>query len=277
MHNRTFKIVLVAILIFIIVSLTGFLIFALSSKNYNFSLFNINGGGEIIDKVSYNMNQVDLIKINTKNADVRFVFTDEDVITATVYGSKDNKPTIDLINGTFDIDYAYSTFCFGFCFDNSYIEIALPKDYTKDISVTSISGDVDIHPFQLKKLLIDTVSGDINIGSFYEGKITSVSGEIEIDSFDEGDVKSTSGDISIGNVNKMLNAETVSGEISINDMNLKANSKIKTISGDVDISRINDVFIETSTRSGDVDVKNNNRLADVVLDITTTSGDIDVD
>ena len=87
---------------------------------------------------------------------------------------------------------------------------------------------------------------------------------------------STKQDVKIKKVNTKVNIELTSGDITINEVNLTKNSRIKAVSGDVIIDKTNDIYIESHTTSGDDDVFNSNRKASVELQIKTTSGDIEV-
>ncbi|MDE6284777.1 MAG: DUF4097 family beta strand repeat-containing protein [Bacilli bacterium] len=276
MQNRTIKIILASILVFIIVALTGILVFALTHRSFSFSYFWHSGKSEIIEESTYAINEVQNIKVNTRSADVKFVSTDSNEIKVTVYGDKEAKPNVSLENGRVFVDYVYSYFCIGFCFDHSYVEITVPKNYSPKIDVTTVSGDVAL-PLSGTDLSVKTTSGDIEIDSFKDVNVSSVSGDIKLRSGNNINIDTTSGDITIHNVLSFINAESISGEIRIDSLEIYQDSKLKTVSGDVDIKSINDIFVEASTKSGDIDIRQNNRLSATVLTINTISGDVDVD
>ena len=89
--------------------------------------------------------------------------------------------------------------------------------------------------------------------------------------------ETSSGEIDINTIEEFCNLTTSSGGIDIESINVIENSFINAKSGSVDIKSKNDIYIETETKSGDVDVNNNNRMAQIVLKIITNSGSINVD
>ena len=78
----------------------------------------------------------------------------------------------------------------------------------------------------------------------------------------------------IESVDGKLNLETTSGDIKIGKLNLTSNSSIGVTSGDVIISKTNDIYIDAHVVSGDTRINTNNRKADVELKVKTISGDI---
>ncbi len=117
-----------------------------------------------------------------------------------------------------------------------------------------VSGDVDLNLAEMKRVMIKTVSGDI------EGKLATkdlslktVSGDIELklrDSLALIDVNTTSGDIELELLSGVLDGEidftSVSGDLKIDEKNYQnklketfgagaGQFKIRTISGDVKI------------------------------------------
>ena len=57
---------------------------------------------------------------------------------------------------------------------------------------------------------------------------------------------------------------------------VKENSSIKVTSGDVEINKLTGAYVDASAKSGDIKVKDNDRLAKYELIIKTTSGDVEV-
>ena len=67
-----------------------------------------------------------------------------------------------------------------------------------------------------------------------------------------------------------------SGDITIREVNLTKDSSIKAVSGDINIEKANDIYVDAHATSGDIKIDDNNRKAPVELKIKTTSGDIEV-
>lgn len=144
-----------------------------------------------------------------------------------------------------------------------------------EITLQTSSGNIKVGSFN--KLLAETSSGDIEVGIIGESSIKTSSGEIMVESAKRLHAETSSGEIDINTIEEYCNLTTSSGGIDIESINVIENSFINAKSGSVDIRSKNDIYIETETRTGDVDVNNNNRMAQIVLKITTTSGSIKVD
>ena len=59
-------------------------------------------------------------------------------------------------------------------------------------------------------------------------------------------------------------------------LTINKNSNLKASTGDVEVKKLNNVYIDADTSTGDVNVKNNNRKSDVELKVRTSTGDIDI-
>ena len=197
MNTKTLKITLIFILIFLIIILTGFLIFALSYKGVDFMSFSW-GKAELIKTENFSINNVDDIIIDAKH-DVKFITSDTNEIKVNIFGKKNSDVDVSLNDNTLKINYNTSKICFGFCYSNEYIEVFIPKNYAKNVKVNTISGDIKMDSFDAYKLDIKTVSGEIELGNFNKITATSISGDIDITSGNDVEVKTTSGDIEIDN------------------------------------------------------------------------------
>ena len=144
-----------------------------------------------------------------------------------------------------------------------------------EITLQTSSGNIKVGSFN--KLSAETSSGDIEVGMIGESSIKTSSGEIMVESAKRLQAETSSGKIDINTIEKYCNLTTSSGGIDIESINVIENSFINAKSGSVDIKSKNDIYIETETKSGDVDVNNNNRMAQIVLKIITNSGSINVD
>lgn len=276
MNNRVLKITLASILVLIIISLTTFLVLALMNKNMSFGSWGFNAKTELIKTENHNYGDIYNIKVDTKSSDVKIIPTDNNQITVNVYGQKDQKVNVFLEKGILNVEYYNEFLCFGFCNMDSYIEIKIPKGYVDDLVVNTVSGDIYVGDNAMENIKLKSVSGDISIENSNKINVTSTSGNVKVMKAEDLVIKTVSGDLKINTVSKSLSAETTSGEVEVERLEINSDSDIKTVSGDVEIGSINNIYVDTSTLSGDVKIKNNNRLADIVLSIHTTSGDIEV-
>lgn len=144
-----------------------------------------------------------------------------------------------------------------------------------EITLQTSSGKIKTGNFN--KLSAETSSGDVEVDNIGEGTIKTSSGKILVNEAKRLKAEASSGNMGISKINEYCNLKTSSGSIDIETLNIIENSVINAKSGSVDIRSKNDIYIETETKSGDSDVKNNNRMAEIVLKIITTSGSIKVD
>lgn len=174
----------------------------------------------------------------------------------------------------------------------------------ESLKISTASGNVNIDSLEGKNCNINTTSGEIisNILNCEEGKIKSISGNINISSVTANkiEMETTSGDIEFDNIQGKTNVKTVSGEIeieklqgsidgkstsgdiSLNKFLINSESRIHTVSGEVEIylDETSSCTIEAKTTSGDTSFPNGRNVIGVEpynkLYIETTSGDIRV-
>lgn len=206
---------------------------------------------------------------------------------------------------------------FGFFFgDNGvqhYVEVKLPKDFSKHLVIENSSGDVAlVDSFVFDELELGTTSGNIAINEVEaECEIGATSGDIYIEKINgsEHNIGATSGKITVKNGVGNLNLGTSSGDIFIEKLEASkvdigatsGNITLKEIQGDLEIGTTSgNIFMETvegeeheiectsgnvkieegkgdfqiETTSGDVFLKKVNGSKH---QITTTSGDIDIE
>ena len=133
-------------------------------------------------------------------------------------------------------------------------DITVPRETV--VNAQTVSGDLDVHgtrgPTQ-----VESVSGDVNLADVQGPlRIKSVSGDVQCTDY-VGSVEgsSVSGDVEIRGRVHVCELHTVSGDISI-DLEPEAGgreSRLKTISGDVDVGLITSSCVcEYHTASGDL-------------------------
>lgn len=308
MNNSTIvKIILYVI--FIIILLT-FMIFTLFKREFVFS-FGDYDKVELHNEV-YEMGDVGKLDVDLVSTDLTIKYSEDERIRIVIYGKEGRKDRYIISNENKSLkieEKAYSSFCFGFCFYNEEVVVYLPESYNNDIDIKGTSGDINIMNDYYGKMNIQTVSGEINVLDVGDIIANSTSGDIMINNAKDVDVNSTSGEISIKSANN-VKAETTSGDINIGEASLidanstsgeveigkSGNVKVSTISGDVEIvdltvmgessinttsgevvvSNVNEVYVETKTTSGDLNIANSIRTSENILKIKTMSGDISV-
>ena len=289
--NSALNIIKIILLAFIAVALTIVLIVLLNGK-IKIKGIDLYEKTELVYENNFT-EEISNLNIITTNNDVKIEEKEVEAIEVRIYDRKDAKPPAEVKDNTLYIenkDEVRIGFSFGIL-GNSRIEITVPKGTTYNLKVAGTSSDVD-SLIDLKNVNIETKSGDINLKNSIDTIINTTSGDVTVGNTDKleitttsGDIKTgsvsksiyakaTSGDFLLGNINGKLTLNTTSGDIKINSVNITKDSSIKVISGDVVISKTNDIYIDAHAISGDVKVNTNNRKSDYELKINTTSGDI---
>ena len=270
------------ILIIVILALIGVIIWGIKSGNgFNYFKKPVIIYDNTFEKIAS-------INVDVTSYDVELKESNNDIIKVEISGSKKNQDKfhVEEENGNLTINENGSSVCIGFCLDGT-ITIYLPNQditYHHKSSSGNIYSDID-----LRSVVINTTSGDITLKNINDGTISSTSGNINVANANKLNVSATSGDISLdetkniiantksGNIEvrsitSKMDITTTSGDINISSLSIKEDSKAEAKSGNIDIKLDKDVFIDATTRSGNIDIDNTN--TNPTLIIKTTSGDI---
>ena len=277
MKNKKIIIFSIIILSILTISLTLFTIYLLiKTPKFTFN-FNYKNNTEVIYEQSYDIESINNIKINTISSDIKFKPSTDNNLKVIAYGNEDSEFKIKQDDSNLNINYDIkNNFCIGICYQEDYVVIYIPNTYNNKININTTSGDISGINLENASIDLKTTSGDIQINNIDKLNVTSTSGDINIKNVNSLNLKVTSGEVNINNVNNKVNIQATSGDVEINNLRLTENSKIKTNSGDVEVAKTNDIYIDAFTTSGEIEIKNNNRKAECELKIETTSGDIDV-
>lgn len=270
------------ILIIVILALIGVIIWGIKSGN-GFTFFE-----KPVIIYDNTFEKIASINVDVTSYDVELKESNNDIIKVEISGSKKNQDKfhVEEENGNLTINENGSSVCIGFCLDGT-ITIYLPNQditYHHKSSSGNIYSDID-----LRSVVINTTSGDITLKNINDGTISSTSGNINVANANKLNVSATSGDISLdetkniiantksGNIEvrsitSKMDITTTSGDINISSLSIKEDSKAEAKSGNIDIKLDKDVFIDATTRSGNIDIDNTN--TNPTLIIKTTSGDI---
>ena len=270
------------VLIIVILALIGVIIWGIKSEN-GFTFFE-----KPVIIYDNTFEKIASINVDVTSYDVELKESNNDIIKVEISGSKKNQDKfhVEEENGNLTINENGSSVCIGFCLDGT-ITIYLPNQditYHHKSSSGNIYSDID-----LRSVVINTTSGDITLKNINDGTISSTSGNINVANANKLNVSATSGDISLdetkniiantksGNIEvrsitSKMDITTTSGDINISSLSIKEDSKKKKKSGNIDIKLDKDVFIDATTRSGNIDIDNTN--TNPTLIIKTTSGDI---
>lgn len=141
-------------------------------------------------------------------------------------------------------------------FKSADLKIHLPKKEYQALILTTVSADAQISEFSFKSLDLSTTSGKFEL-SGQQGKtaIHSVSGDIALKNFKTEDLKiqTTSGDVYLEEGKcEQLDISGISAKVKLSDVEAKHDMTIQTVSGNVNLQKVDAKDYDIETVSGDV-------------------------
>ena len=277
-NNKVLTIVLICICSIFTILLSIFLVVSIKDKNkftFNFDFFKKGESNNLIynesfDDINKNVN----IKVSSSNIYIKNSSDNKAILK--MYGSEKSKDDLKVTNEEVDkvILYLPETFDKKINIENSYGDAKIEKFENVILNAKISSGDINVDT--VKEINIDNDYGDVFIKKVETAKINASAGDIKIDEVNNINADNNYGDIKIKNVYNYINLNCDCGDIKINNAALNKNSVIKDDYGDITISNIKNVYIDSKTDYGDNDINNNDRKSDVVLKIKNNCGDIKV-
>lgn len=293
MKNRKVIISLIVILAILAILLTIFFV-GLLNHNFNFSFlkFSHKVSNKLVLDEEYNID-FNSITIEAEASDI-YIKTSKDNTSRVILYGKEENTIVETDNNELKIQ-SKEKGCIGFCFnfEVAKIEVYLPENYDKEISMHNKYGDIEIAEFINANLSVEEDYGDVFI---HGGNIVNVSnkfgditinksnilnidekaGNVEIGTVNEVKVNNSYGDIKINSINHSLNLQNNCGDIKIDNIDLKENSYIKDDLGNIKIGRTNEIYIDVKTSLGDTEIQNNYNQSSITLKIENDCGDIEV-
>lgn len=269
--EKTLKYVLVGFLAFLALGLLVFMIFAMSKKDWFFSFFTEES--HLVLEKDYDVSTFDTIKILSTYSDVRVLNHEASSVKVLIYSSNDqatseiNKQTLEINKN----DRKYG--CFGFCSHKEEVVVYLPHDFNKDLFIHTVSGEVDVENFSSLDVEVKTTSGDVSVNHASKVSIESISGEILVGTVFDSYLKTVSGDINVHSINRRVQASTTSGDVLIDDLTLEESGSIETVSGEVEIRNSSRIYVEAKSTSGSIEIASHDSSF-IPLRVKTISGDI---
>jgi len=248
-NNTNIQKMVIWLVVIAIVSLTIAAIAFFNTESYmvNFRDRN-NFEGNSIDEVrTFGIDQLKEIYIHSVSSDVSVFSTDEEDVKIYFYGrsalkSEKTLPKLitNLEGSKLKIEIKYPKVLFYNA--NVVLDVYIPQDYRESIIVDTASADVDISNLSINNFQCKTVSGDLKIESLDSDNLT---------------IKTTSGEVNIMDFRGNLEANSVSGDISIRYRVFDNNIDVKTISGqvEIDLPQNAEFYLKTNTVSGEVAAK----------------------
>lgn len=267
----------IAIFSILAVILIGLLIYTI---NCGLPVLNADTTKEqLVNTQNASLDNIESLDIKFYSDDITFYTSDTEELILKEYKNytpeKDELAKISVNNSRLSIKGAETniTHVFGAVNHYSRAEIYLPKDYTRELSVSTTSGNIDSElVFKLKQLELYCSSGDIRINEVYadEIAISTTSGNITVQ-IAEGNrqISSTSGDIDVYGGTGDSSLDTTSGNVTLKKSSGKLS--VNTSSGDIRLNAL-DGGGEISTTSGNVQFKLEKITNDITLN--ASSGEI---
>lgn len=173
---------------------------------------------------------------------------------------------------------AGGSFFFSRGLSSASIELTIPQRHWERLSITTTSGDVDIHDGVLEAdaVCLKTVSGDMELDSLEVQRLETetTSGDLELTGVKAQrlEVTTTSGDLSLANSDcDELIFHSASGDLDGTDVT--AAVLVETISGDVTLSGYIRA-LKADSASGDLELRTD--TLPETLELSTKSGDCSV-
>ena len=232
-----------------VVSLTIAAIAFFNTENYmiNFRDRNNFEGNSIDEVTTFGIDQLKEIYVHSVSSDISVFSTDEEDIRIYFYGRsalKSEKALPKLITklegSKLKIEIEYPKVLFYNA--DVVLDVYIPQDYMENIIIDTVSADVDISNLDLNNFQCKTVSGDLKVKTLGSDNLT---------------LKTTSGEVNIMDFRGNLEANSVSGDISIRYGVFDNNIDVKTISGqvEIDLPQNAEFYLKTNTVSGEVVAK----------------------
>ena len=270
---KLWHIAVICVAVFVVFGLIGAIVIANTTDFTNSRIFNWSwrddnrsfGASEnyTIDETgTINISDIDSLTISTVSSKVNITTVQGSELTAHLYGTYASRSgqvelQVSETGSEGKVYVKYPKGGSGITFSSLTLDIELPEEYAKNISVNSVSGELnfDCENESFEDVKLGTTSGRIKfntIKSVSNLKVNSVSGSITGMLLDGSlDANSTSGSINIGGLASNADVHTVSGRIELG-VEEYADIDAGTTSGSVVITLENegDFFVDFGSVSG---------------------------
>lgn len=274
--NRTLTIVLIIILSLIAIGIGAFaFLFSIGKISLNNNWYNIFNRESTTLVESKTYDKVEVIYVKSNTADVYIKHATDNKFSVEIYSDNEKSHSIDLSSNDLKVELEENNhFLFG---KQPRIILYVPSEFENKIDIVNRTGDINSESYEKAKFKIDVTTGDTEIDKIDVADIKTTTGDIRINTINTIQAVCTTGDIRVDSINYSLDLKTTTGDIRIETADLKESGNIQTTTGDVRINTLNEVYVETESKTGDVRVNNKaDRMSELSLHIKVTTGDIKV-
>jgi DUF4097 and DUF4098 domain-containing protein YvlB len=217
---------------------------------------------------TFSADEANEISVDTTIGDVTVISHDGDEVVVDISGrvSSSYKGTIETAysrDGKVTVEVLKDSSLSGLLGQNeAKIVVSVPEIALEAMSISSVSGKVDVDGIEALSLKLKTVSGGIEVTGFEAGKLDaeSVSGSIYADGsfgMDGADISTTSGSVGLKGLEGSFSVNTVSGAVDIEALAIGGGSVV-TVSGGVVVDLPEGEFsYDLSSVSGKIRVSRN--------------------
>lgn len=279
--NKGLVIFTISLLIVVILLLGGILFVGIRGGNiFEGFKFNFSAGkAEKIIEKEFEIEDFDNVDINFDAGNVEINESVDNKVKVEIYAEEEykDKYSVDINDRTLNIiEKKFNEFRFGINMKERKVVVTLPKGFSNNINTKTDAGNIKIANFENATVNIKADAGNINLGDVKDAEIVTDAGNVKVETVNKCKIKTDAGNVNIVKVNESLDINVNAGNVKIQEVDLKVDSKIVTDFGNVTVEKTNDLNIETKTDAGKKHVENSNRKADVTLEIETDCGNINV-
>ena len=287
--NKNYKIIELAVWGFIFLLCLSFLLVGLKSGPV-FPVFRLDGinapGTTELNNTKFDAGAVTKIAIDVESADVRFSHSATDSITVVTRGPSSEKGrnlfTVSEDNGVVNIVQNSNTSFFSWFGASESVEIGLPDDYAKDLSLSTSSGDISFngnytfHDADLARSSGDIVGGELTADEF---SCRGNSGDMRLGELKTTryNIEFTSGDVNIGGITGAGSIRGSSGNVVLTYATITGDSSISVNSGDVTARMASSAGVALSAQCNSGDIYSDFPLSYSGRDRNSASGNIGTD
>lgn len=203
----------------------------------------------INDEENFSIDSINEITVKTVSSDINVILTKDNTIRAHYHGKYvGTLKKAPYLEGSksgntikFEIKYPKTIFGIVSISNDAVLDIYLPEKYTEDISIDTVSGNLEAEEIKLNEFKFNAVSGDLDM----EKLITN-----------NTRIEGTSSNIDISQFVGDINGETVSGDLKIEFDEFSNDIDFDTVSGDIEIKLPSQPNFELIYKTVSGDIKN---------------------
>jgi lia operon protein LiaG len=257
-----------------------------SSDGWHFSNISTGPEKDIDDTKEIPIENINSVDASTISEEIKVYSVDSNIIKARLYGSSNLDPLPELVmentGGKLSIKistYTQNRINFNLFGRNKLkMDLYIPKAYTGDLKIGTVSGSVDIDTVNTGKFDLTSTSGGFTAGTINsaDSSIKTVSGSTSVNAFTGNLVySSVSGSLKVKftEFDNDIKANSISGSCLIK---LPAGSQFNIIAKSTSGNVESDFKLDSVSRKSSHNIEGSAGTSDNDINVTTVSGSIDI-